>query len=159
MSDDEWTPPRIKIDIGKTLFNPYISRIVAETDTSVTFDGHFYKAERDEFLPCLATVRHVNYIRKNSVYIATTQKAALVELLTYTQHQDTSEYFSDEEEFGPGKVCLFPSCIQTVTWRVIRDLPTETDREQVLTALRAKYDPPQAPRPHVHYDDCPCGRK
>jgi hypothetical protein len=158
MSDGEWNPPRIKIDLGRPLFDPYISRVVAETDTSVTFDGHFYRAERDGFLPCQAIVRHVTYTRKNSVYSGTTQKAALVELLTYTKHEDTSEGFSDDE-FGPGKICLFPSCVQTVTWRVIRDLPTETDREQVLTALRAKYDPPLAQRPHVHYDECPCGRK
>lgn len=137
---DRWRPPYIRIDTGKPIYNPHISRIVAETDTSVTFDGHFYSAEREGFLPCQAIVRHVTSKQTNSCIQTTTQKAELVELLTYTQHQDTSEYFSDEEEFGPGKVCLFPSCIQTVTWRIIKTLPTEDDREKARVELRAKFD-------------------
>lgn len=145
----ERVPPHIMIDIGKGLYNPYMSRIISETDTSVTYDGHFYKAEKSGFLPHQALLRYV--IHKDHRIL--TQKAFLVELLTYAHHEDTSECFEDEEW---GQICLYPSCIQTLTWSVIRELRTDEEREQIRNALRAKYDTPLARRPHVHYDDCPC---
>jgi hypothetical protein len=150
MSEEKWVPPHIMIEIGKGIYNPYISRITAETDTSVTFDGHFYKAEKAGFLPHQAMVRYVDYEEMSDAHTIHTQKAFLVELLTYIQHEDTSECFDDEEW---GQICLYPSCIQTLTWRHIRELHTDDEREQVRTALRAKYDPPLAKRHHVHYDD------
>lgn len=83
------------------------------TDTSVTFDGHFYDAHLGRMFP-----EFVIHKRKERSWFH-------VEITKYTEHEDTSEFCSDEE-IG-GRVCFTPTWIITLEWRVIATLTSEKE--------------------------------
>jgi hypothetical protein len=89
----------------------YISKVLSLTDCSMTFDGSFYDAMNGIMFPeCV--------IHRND-----TKQFFHVELTSYKQHEDTSEYWTDDEE---GRICLFPSHVITVTWRILKEIqPSE----------------------------------
>jgi hypothetical protein len=104
MSDQKppyvWVEPR---DCGTM----YVSKVLDLSDTSMTFDGSFYDAMNGIMFPeCV-------------IYRTDTKQFFHIELTSYKEHEDTSEFWSDEEE---GRICLFPSRVITVTWRVLAEI-------------------------------------
>jgi hypothetical protein len=91
----------------------YVSQVLALSDTSMTFDGHFYDAQNDRMFPeCI-------------LYRTDTHQRFHIEITSYKEIEDTSEAWTDEEEGG--RICLFPTHIITVTWRVIAELHTKEE--------------------------------
>jgi hypothetical protein len=96
----------------------YVNTVLDLSDTSMTFNGSFYEAQNDRMFPECILYRH------------DTRQHFHIEITSYKEHEDTSEYWTDEED---GRICLFPSHVITVTWRVIAEIYTN---EEVATLDR-----------------------
>jgi hypothetical protein len=100
---------------------PYIQEVKNLTEHSITFNGHFYDAKNERMYP-----EYILWHRKN-------KKSFHIEITEYIAGEDTSEYWTDEEEGG--KICCFPTEIITLRWRVIaelRDNEVDTVRAEIL---------------------------
>ena len=87
---------------------------IRDTQGRITFDGycryHFPKEENDyRPLPESITLC-VAYPNDEKGYVYT------IKFLTRTIHEDTSEYWSDDEE---GHICLTPTEKQTITFKIL----------------------------------------
>ncbi len=86
-----------------------------------TFDGYYYvrfpNEDEDE-----ETKYFSKPPKKIGMYVkeGNFAKYFLVELLTRKMCEDTSEYWSDSDEGG--RICLFPTKLQTITFRVLEEL-------------------------------------
>ena len=99
--------------------NLYIQELkefkLEEEKGEFTFDGYYYVQfpnEEDSEYSEKPPARLVMFVQKGS-----SCERFVVELLTRITHEDTSEYWSDEEEGG--RICLFPTKLQTITFRVV----------------------------------------
>ena len=118
----------------------YVSTVLDLSDTSMTFDGSFYDAQNDRMFPECILYRYDTHQRFH------------IEITSYKEHEDTSEYWTDEEE--EGRICLFPSYVITVTWRVIAEIHTneevaalDRDLRRRRTEFRRKLDAVRSPTP------------
>jgi hypothetical protein len=124
----------------------HVSKVLDLSDTSMTFDGSFYSAQNDRMFPeCI-------------LYRTDTHQHFHIEITLYKEHEDTSEYWSDEEEGG--RICLFPSHVISVTWRVIAELHTKEeiralhiDLRRRRQEFRRKLDAARSPTPTSEDDN------
>jgi hypothetical protein len=100
---------------------PYIREARHHTEQSITFDGHFYDAKNERMYP-----EYIVWRRKD-------KKSFHIEITEYIAGEDTSEYWTDDEENDGSKICLFPTEIITLRWRVIAEL-----RDNEIDAVRAE---------------------
>jgi hypothetical protein len=88
----------------------------SEATGRITFDGYCrydFPGEENGYrsLPERITLC-VTYPNEEKGYVYT------IQFLTRTIHEDTSEYWSDEEE---GRICLTPTEKQTITFKILSE--------------------------------------
>lgn len=86
----------------------WMNRLIDLSANSMTFDGHFYDAMHGRMFPEFIMHRH------------DTKQCLHIEITSYKELEDTSEYWTDEEEGG--RICLFPTQVITVSWRVLAEV-------------------------------------
>jgi hypothetical protein len=102
----------------------HVGTVLDLSDTSMTFNGSFYSAQYGRMFP--------EWI----LYRTDTHQHFHIALTSYKEHEDTSEFWSDEEEGG--RICLSPTHVITVTWRVIATLQTNQEVAALEIDLRRR---------------------
>ena len=101
----------------------HVSTVLDLSDTSMRFNVSFYIAKYGRMFP--------EWI----LYRTDTRQHFHIALTSYKEHDDTSEFWSDEEE---GHICLFPTHVITVTWRVIAEIHTNEEVTALNIELRRR---------------------
>jgi hypothetical protein len=92
---------------------------IRDNKGKLTFDGycHYtFPGDEETYSPLPEKViLYVGYLneKKANKYI--------IKLLTRTIHEDTSEYWSDEDEEEGGRICLTPTQHQTITFEILEE--------------------------------------
>jgi hypothetical protein len=103
---------------------PYVEELLSHDSGSMVFNGYFYI--EDDVMP----VERIFHSNKGSFH---------VEIYKKTTMEDTSELGPYDEEVG-GSICLFPTAIIELKYRVIAELPNNETYELVERIIELEKD-------------------
>ena len=123
---------------------PYCRKVLEFTESSITFDGYFYDSQESLPQQRLLSVYATDYVEGDTTHL---KRLAYyhIEITEKIEGEDTSVYSPsdpndpDDDEFGGGGICFFPTHHITLKFRILhKDFDKETEAKILVAWPKEK---------------------